>query len=337
MKARLIAGASALLHPFLCRYEKRLPMIEKLLDLQLTPAECRSLQIACERSGVTFGEYYLWKLAQLSVITRLRRQSRNAARVMIAGCDHTDYQPALQSLGPARGLLVATPHYGHFALSIMGLVERILDNRPIYIFYDAPAQHSSNSIFDLLHERLFGHMADRVGILHNNRRGLARAIRELQRRSVVVIMPDVFKDAHDTYQLPLFGATRNVMLGTAILARRTGAGILPMVSQPCGNGMDFRSAFGELIEPFHPSSEQIDAGFENEATVHADYRTMSRLFAAFEPLMAPKLIYWQYSRSHFAQSQTFRRLTGRELDQAVKLFFQDPRIHVDLTTPLRLD
>jgi hypothetical protein len=337
MKERLVPLAAALLRPLLRRCDMRLPLIETMLDLQLTPSEYRSIRISCERSDATLGEYYLWKIAQLSVIASVRRLSKKATRAMVAACDHSDYQPVLRTLEPGRGLLVATPHHGHFVLSIIGLVEHMLGKRQIFVFYEAPAQHSSNSIFDVLYERLFGDLADQVGILHNNRQGLARAIRQLKRGSVVVILPDVFKDVHETYQIPLFGSSRNVMLGTALLARRTGAGILPMVSQPFGDRMDFSSRFGELIEPFHASAEHIHAGLEAEATVHADYRTMSMLFAAFEPLMAPKLIHWQYSRSHFAQSQAFMRLTGSDLDRATGLFFEDPRVRVDLGTPLQLD
>lgn len=337
MKQHLVPLATALLRPILRRCNRRLPLLERLLDLQLAPHEFRSVQVACERSNATLGEYYLWKLTQLSVIASFRRLSKDATRALVATADHTDYRPMQRALETGRGLLVAIPHHGQFVLSIIGLIEEMIGKREIYVFYEAPANHSSNEIFDLLYERLFGDLADQVGILHNNRQGLTRALRELQRGSVVVIMPDVFKDVHDAYQLPLFGSSRNVMLGTALLARRTGAAILPMVSQPFNSGMEFSTAFAERIEPHHASAEQIEAGFEAEATIHADYRTMAALFSAFEPLMEPGLIHWQYSRTHFAKAYAFNRMTGRELDEAVSLFFKDPRIRVDLGSSLQLD
>lgn len=336
MKEHLISVGACLLHPLLCRWDTRLPLLERLLDLQLAPHEFRSIRIACDRSSATMGEYYLWKLTQLRVIAHVRRLSKEATQAMVAACDHSDYQ-SLRMPKPGRGLLVAIPHHGHFVLSILGLIERVSNERRVYVFYEAPEQHKSNEIFDLLYERLYGDSTGNVGVLHNNRQGLARAIRELQRGSIVVILPDVYKNVYDTYQLQFFGFSRNVMLGTALLARRTDAIILPMVSQPFGQGLDFTTAFGTPMKPLQASLEQVKAGWEKEATVHADYRTMTALFCAFESLMEAGLIYWQYSRTHFASSRVFTRLTGSDLEQLTAMFFQDPRVHVKLDHPLRLN
>ena len=96
-------------------------------------------------------------------------------------------------------------------------------------------------------------------MIHNTRAGLVKAIRGLQQGAVVIIMPDVYQDESETYQLPFCGRPLSVMLGTAALARKTGAGVLPMIARAESTGIRFSNLAGPLLRP-----GGIDAGAERD-------------------------------------------------------------------------
>ena len=109
---------------------------------------------------------------------------------------------------------------------------------------------------------------------------MVRAIRSLQDGAAVVIMPDVYKNEHDTFFVPFCGRPLNVMFGTAALARKTSAAILPMVSRPLARGLGFDSAFGAIIE--YPYANQGTEQTTPIDTMHSDYRTTLQMFQMFE-------------------------------------------------------
>lgn len=333
MRLWLLRTALVLLRP-LRRSRRRWPLIERLLGLDFTPREFASVRAACDASGERLGAYYFWKLAQVAEVQVFRRLGKRATLALITGSDRSDYTALDPHLEDPRGTLLAIPHHGSFVFSIVALVERIRRQRPVFVFYEAPEVHSTNEIFDLLHQRLFGDAGSGVTILHNNRNGLATAIRQLKLGSFVVIMPDVYKDRDDTYQIPFCGRTRNAMLGTAVLARRTGATILPMVPECSGDGFEFRTRFGQAIAP------AVSGGADGaDAAVHdlwCDYRTTVALFRQFEAFMRGRLLHWQYCRTHFSAEPAPPELDAEALVRLSELFLKDPRVFVDLTSPVTL-
>lgn len=333
MRLLLLQCALYLLRP-LRRSNRRWTLIERLLGLDLAPRELASVRAACESAGRPLGAYYYWKLAQVAEVNIFKRLDRKATLDLIARSDGTDYATLDRRLDDPRGALLAIPHHGSFVFSIVALAERIRHERPVYVFYETPKVHATNEVFDVLYQRLFADPSSGVTILHNNRNGLATAIRQLKLGAFVVIMPDVYKDREDTYQIPFCGRSRNVMLGTAVLARRTRATILPMLSDPSGNGFGFRTRFGRAIEPA-PAAGEGDAANPTQDLWH-DYRTTADMFGQFEQFMRDRLLHWQYCRGHFAAEPAPPKLDAEALSRLSDLFLKDPRVHVNLAAPIIL-
>lgn len=322
--ARILAYVARLLR----RFNRRIPALENVMDCTLTAIEAAAVARACSHAGVRFGAFYAWKAEQMALIAALRGLGKDRILALIRRNDHTDYAYADAAMADPRGLLIALPHHGHFVSSIVALCDRLRHQREIFVFYDPPRVHASNKIFDVLHECLFSDDAIRVTILHNNRAGIVRAMRELRAGQVVVIMPDAYRNVDDTYQVPFCGAQRNTMLGTATIARRTGAHVLPTVSRPGPGLFEFTTAFGLLLDPC------VGTGLTG-SELHADFRTTMALFSRFEPLMSGQLHYWQYAPGHVASHQ------GTPTPQAIlttaPALLQDPRITVNLQFPILLD
>lgn len=259
----------------------------------------------------------------------MRRLDGQQAKKLISASDQTCYKRLDSLASAARGILIATPHYGHFVLSILALAERLSRTRKVFLFYDPPAVHTSNEVFDELHQRVFGGISSQVFVIHNNRAGITRAVRELRMGAAVVIMPDVYKDVAATYQISFCDRIRNVMLGTATLARKTDALILPMLPKPLGV-TDFQSLFGEALMP----SKEIGDRRDLERMIYVDYLTTTKLFSQFEQLMGSDAMQWQYSRSHFATQHRLPRISKANLESTTEMFLGDPRIWVDLGSPV---
>ncbi len=317
------------------RLRRRIPILERLLHVELTDREAESVNIACAHSHVAFGAYYHWYLQKLLISKELRRLNKASTLRMLTGMDRTDYSAADSAADDSRGLIVATPHHGHYILSITALAERLRTSKKVLVFYANPKTHSGNEIFERMHAQLFSDAGSGVEVIHDTRAGMVRAIRGLQNGAVVVIMPDAYKNEEDTFLLPFCGKPQNVMFGTAALARKTGAAILPMVSLPLSRGLGFRSTFGAVIE--YPQADQT-AGQSTPADItHMDYRTTLRLFQSFEEHMRESILYWQYVRSHYIRDAEFPDLSHAELKTVAELLLADPRINIDLQNPIRLD
>lgn len=315
------------------RLARRSVAIEKWLGLELGDQDIRALQIACDRGGVRLGAYYHWYLQKLVVANRLRQLDGPAVQRMIASMDETDYGPLDEACRAQRGLLIAIPHHGHYILSIIAVAERLRGKREVFVFYGDPATHVGNDLFDQLHGHVWGD-SPWVHVIHDNRAGLVRALRALQKGAVVVIMPDVFKDEHDTLVVPFCGRQLNVLLGTAALARKTSSAILPLVAlaQP---GLGFVGKFGTLLQS--PADREQGESQSAETIIHNDYRTTLALFHQFETVMDSCMIHWQYVRGHYARTAAFPEIPGDSLDDVTELFFSDPRIKVDLSNAVRVE
>lgn len=327
MKARATRILASVTRPMRAS-DNRIPLLERLLQCPLTPAEVAAIRRACVASGTGIGAFYHWRLEQIAAIAAVQALDRQAILALLRDSDQTNYSQLDAVAALPGGLLIATPHHGHFVFSIVAVCERLAATRPVYVFYEAPSAHATNLIFDLLHKRLYGSPKSDVTILHNTRQGLVRAMKELRTGAVVVILPDVFKDVHDTYQIPFAGGQRNVMLGSATIARRTRARILPMVARPTGRLLEFNNSFGTPFQAF-------DDGTSAVATTHDDFRTTLKLFRALEPMMTDQLLYWQYARGHVVVSE--RELNRTPLLTLAAMMLADPRVNVDLSRPLVVD
>lgn len=301
---------------------RRNSWIEALVETPLSSQDEQLLRAACTESGGTkLGEYYYWYLQKLFVAKALRRGSRADFLSMLMRGDRTDYSSFDTLARTSKGLLIAIPHHAHYILSIIMLAERIRHQRPTLLFYGDPETHPGNEVFDRLHS-WFWNDENRVGFVHDTRKGLATAIRNLKEGAAVFIMPDVFKDENATLAIPFCGRTLNIMLGTSVLARKTGAVIVPMISTPASRGIGFKSVFAPAIAPV--ASASAPAG--EHSLLASDYRVMRGLFAFYEQHMHHQLIYWQNVRQHIAQGATHVEIERGSVSQVADLMMEDPEL-----------
>jgi len=311
------------------RIKSRSRLIERIFDICMTEDEYRSVEKACELQGSYIGSFYKWKFIQWAVISEGRRLNSEEIKRFVTWADRSSYSGLISSLECSCGILVAMPHYGHFLLSIGALAYRIQEKRTVNIFFDPPDKHATNAVFVEICEKMYKEYRN-VNILHNNKSGLLRAIKELRRGAVVVIMPDVFEKIDDTYDISFLGRTRCVALGAAYLARITGAIIVPSLSRLHGR-FCFESVFGEPIK-----CNEFSGSFDKIASIIYDYKNTSLLFRRLEYLMGKDLIQWQYIRGHFNAPPPLPELPYGSVGKYLELFLSDPRIKVDLSCSIEI-
>lgn len=271
--------------------DRHRPRLDRIVHKPLTDVQAGNIMRLCHAGGRKFGAYYHWHLRLFEQAQVIRALDGPSIMGMTKRHDHTDYTPLDESMKDSRGLLIAIPHYGLFVQGITAICDRLKQHRDVFVFYEDPKEHVTNAVFDEMYVKVFGQPESGIGILHNTRAGLVRALKELRSGSVVIILPDVFKRSEDTYRIPFCGAQRDIMLGTATLARRGNARILPTAVRPEGKHLHFTTRFGELVDVL-----QTDGTPEGD--LHVDYNTTQRMYRALEPLMRDDLFYWQYAQNH---------------------------------------
>lgn len=310
--------------------DRRISAIEKWLKVPLSQVDERLVRQACAMSGgKRIGTFYHWYLLKLLVARSVRGVDRQRALSLINACDRTDYTGIRSVFASDRGVLIAIPHHAHYIFSMIALAEKVRARRLVHVFYGQPSTHRGNEVFDYLHQRIWGNEAN-VEVIHDTRLGMAKAIKGLKNGAVVFIMPDVFQKESDTMVVPFCGRALNVMMGTATLARKTEAWILPAVSTRSGQGLGFATRFGTRIDSHPPRAQARSA-----ASRIADYRVTSTLFKQFENFMSPELLYWQNVRQFLAEGSYFRTSTPEQLitfaeELAADPVMQLPRLTVDL-------
>lgn len=314
----------------LSRLRRRIRWLERFLETPLSDSDEQALRIACQRSGVELGAFYHWYVQKKVISLSWRRFDRPRVLRMVGALDRTCYAPLDDLLRDSRGMLLALPHFGLYINTIVGVIERVRMHRPICIFYGNPATHPGNEVFDLLCRRVWLDDPDsNVRVLYDTRSGLAKAIRALESGAVVIIMPDVFKDELDAFQVPFCGRAMNVMLGTASLARRTAARIVPIVCTPVGRGMDFSTEFGDAIEVSSAALDDVAVDVEL-----LNYRMTLRMFRFYETVMSHRILFWQFARQHYAHQTCLPSIGFDTLSEAVNLFVAEARVSAPHAMPL---
>ncbi len=302
---------------------------ERILQLCLSDDDVQCLRRVNGRTRI--GAYYHWYLQKLMVASAIKGADKDSALAFIESIDQTDYVQAQPLIDSPTGALVAIPHHAHYILTMTALAEHVGKHRKVKVFYASPMTNKGNAIFDQLHALLFSDSSSGVEIIHNTRQGLAQAIKGLRNGEIVFIMPDAYDDIAATMLLPFCGALTHVMLGTAILARKTGAWILPVVSRKVGHGLAFGATFGTPIRP--PLQEDLSADQERIA----NYAVMRQVFGQFERVMARELLLWQNVRKHGTDEGMPPTLAARvDLQREVKHLRLDPLFRApDLVLDLR--
>lgn len=299
--------------------DTRVKWIEAYLQTPLTEQDAASVRVACDRSAVTFGEYYHWYLQKKLVSDTIRNLSREQGMAVVESVDHSDYASAAEMFETKKGILLALPHHAHYIFTVVALAEKLRETRQVLLFFGEPGRNPGNEIFDHMCKVFYG-PGRSVGTVHDNRQGLAKAMRALKEGAAVFIMPDAYSNEEHTLAIPFCGSALSIMLGTSILARKTGAIIQPIVSTPHGKGFGFKTHFDTAI---HYAAMLGDS---DQVTRIRDYEVMRRVFGFYERFMAPQIVYWQQARRHLSQAGEFREWPTGELGRIAEMLKTDPAL-----------
>jgi len=121
-----------------------------------------------------------------------------------------------------RPVVFVTPHYGHYTVSCLKLIQSIGMHKTVNAFYDPPQETRGSERFEDLFSRLgFGFNA-----LFNDNAAVLRALRVLKRREALTMMPDIFDLSGRVIYVPFFGRLMPAMAGTALFALKSEARVV---------------------------------------------------------------------------------------------------------------
>lgn len=163
-----------------------------------------------------------------------------------------------------RPVILASPHYGVAPIGFVAAAHRMGSRRAINLFCDP--ERTTPRIM-LLFERAGVDSAALLGGFS----GALSATRALMRNEHLVMMPDVFDDVANTFAVPFFGRMMRVAAGTAFLALRTSAWIVPVLAAP-------RRHLGVHVTVCRPIDASRFAPFEEAQAIFMLTRVMFTLF-----------------------------------------------------------
>lgn len=142
--------------------------------------------------------------------------------------DRVRYDGSTWPLDERRPLILAAPHYGAAAVGFLAAVHRMHRRRPVNLFF-----HDEGGA-----RRVVGFF-DRAGFdvsqLHGGVSGSVAALRALRRGECLIMMPDECGTDARTLVVPFFGRLMRVAAGTAFLALRANAIVVPVFATAGSN------------------------------------------------------------------------------------------------------
>ncbi len=128
-------------------------------------------------------------------------------------------------IGSQRPIVLISPHLGHYTVAALVLGVFFQEKaRRFGVFYNPPLTNPFSPVMSALFERL-----DCGAVpLMNDRPGLLNAFRMLRSGAAVGIMPDFAQLSEATEYVPFFSHYYTAMPGTAVMALRNGAAVLPV-------------------------------------------------------------------------------------------------------------
>lgn len=195
-----------------------------------------------------------------------------ARRVDIQGLEHLD-----RALAGGRGAIALTAHFGNFTWIAFALAAR---------GYPAAAVYKEASDFapDFFGKIMRNHGVVPIRVISRERSGLARPIlRALQEGRIVLMHMD--QSTPNGVPISFFGRPAWTPIGPVVLARRSGAPIVPMFMHHQGAGHRL------VIQPPYPLSQQAD----REAALREDVQRLSEVIEQ-AVRAAPEEWYWVHRR-----------------------------------------
>jgi lauroyl/myristoyl acyltransferase len=213
--------------------------------------------------------------------------------------------PAAALLDESRPVILAAPHYGVAPIGYLATLRHFSSRLPVNLFYDTSRTPPRLS-------RLF----ERAGVDSNSLlggfSGVMSAMRALDRREWLIMMPDAFEETTSTFAVPFFGRMLRVAAGTAFFALRTDAWVIPVFASPLPR-LGFRVTIGRALDP------RRFFAFDERQSIFAFTRA---LFASFEREMRRAPEHW-HNWETFPRVSTAVTPPGRLEDDAPMRLLRD--------------
>ena len=263
---RLLAFGAALRHrlPSVARQE-----LETNLSLAFSGKEPPEITRLAQRTLVTqlVGAAAQFRL-QLLTPDQLCRETQG---MRVVGANF------LRSHDPAQATIIVTPHYGHFMHAALRVA---IDNsdRTVCFFYNPNERNPYAETTDELIDRVNASCVK----IRNDRKGLVSVMRALRKGAVLCMMPDQITPEGEISYVPFFGRFFGVMRGTAFLAQKTGAQIVPAFCH-CDEA-------GQLVLEYRPPLTPASS-LDDETQI---YSLTMALFREIEEKLRQAPEHWRY-------------------------------------------
>lgn len=232
---------------------------------ELAPAARRALL----RTSMTYWAQTVVEIMELAG----RRLSAEAlrARVTLDGRTHLD-----AALAQGRGVIALSAHVGNFPLAVFALAA---------YGYRTAAVYKEGSA---LEDGFFGHLMQAYGVtpirVDRHRQSVARGVLAALREGSVVLM-QIDQAVRDGIPVEFFGRPARTPVGPAVLARRSGAPVLPMFMFHAGRG--HRLQFAAPLA--------LSTVADPQQALHEDVQAMTRVIEAVVRAH-PAEWYWVHRR-----------------------------------------
>jgi lauroyl/myristoyl acyltransferase len=207
----------------------------------------------------------------------------------------------------ARPVILATPHYGEPMVGAVAMAHLLGDEKTLNIFYDRE-RHGEHL------QPFFEGAGLKADTLFSGLAGVRAALRALSRGECLALLPDAFDDIDQTVVVPFYGRLLRVASGTAFLALRANALIVPAFAVP-STRLGLRITFGAPIDPARVAAED-----ESQALFTLTHLLFSRIEAQLST--APQhWRYWEILPHVSTPLGTSVPIDGPQLLQALKAKF----------------
>lgn len=208
------------------------------------------------------------------------------------------YDGSTWPLDERRPLILAAPHYGAASVGFLAAMHRMHRRRPINLLLDVEKRT----------QRAVGFF-DRAGLdvaqLHSGFSGSVAALRALRRGECLVMMPDAYEREARTLIVPFFGRLLRVAAGTAFLALRSNALVVPVFAT-AGSKLTLDVRVDTAIDARRFSGDEEQRIFTLTHT----------LFMRFESMFRGRPEHWH-------GWETFPRIST-DIDPAYRLDYDEP-------------
>jgi lauroyl/myristoyl acyltransferase len=133
--------------------------------------------------------------------------------------------PGAAMFDESRPVILAAPHYGAAPVGYLAALKHIGTRRPVNLFFDT--SRSTPRI-----NRLFECGGVDANQLLGGFSGVISAMRALDRKECLIMMPDAHDEHASTFAVPFFGRMLRVAAGTAFFALRSDAWVIPVFAAP---------------------------------------------------------------------------------------------------------